>query len=145
MSTAIIIGAFIAALGLGAWCYAKCTADERQAGRAAIEKAAAEKAASEKAGREANERANFKVDVASAFEELVVNPDWLRGRSDSYAYRKSFMALREFFDTVSHLKHALEANRHLEETVRAQGKALREIRATQKDIQQALQMGQPIE
>lgn len=137
--------AAVTLIGIGVYLTRRYYGPVIREAREAAEAKAAEKAEQERRGREANDRANFKMDVAGVLEDLIQNPEWLRGRSDHKHYRRGFELLREFVGRFHKQRDQDQRIKDLEDRLRRNGEIARANEKLLRDIAKALQLGQPIE
>lgn len=112
-------------------------------------RAAADKAAKEVAeGREKDRRNNFRKELYSDLEQIIATPDMLVDhrygsllRGTGYRWKH----LAEFILRVKNLQDQGSAIASLEKRLFEQTKTIRELVQQNRDIQKALQMGNPVE
>ena len=148
MSATIIVCSVIAAGSVGLWFgYYANREVRREAAKKRLEEAQRAHAEAER-GREVNRFNNLKLDVYAILTEIVQDPEVLRGRRN-YPYPASsvreFDHLRRFLTAHKDFAQGLDRMKYVADGALAAANERRAIIETQKDIQKALGMGQPVE
>lgn len=127
------------------WFAMKVTRPARHAARKAAQEAAEKKAKEEALGRERNEREMLRRNVLGILNEAVGNPERLRGMRSYGEMPMDYDALRRFIQSHGEIRQAADRLVHYERAQASASQERRDIIATQKDIQKALGMGQPVQ
>lgn len=114
------------------------------------EKEAKQKAFVEAAGRETNRKANQKLEVLAILDEVIRNPQRLRGTHSSYPHTHfDHTDFREFIEksikAINRNESGTQALDELRTRVIKQSELIRDLQGQLKEISKALQLGQPVE
>ena len=103
-------------------------------------KEAAEKKVREVAyAREQERQQVFKREVVELLENLLQNPERYTSTTDYTRRHEKFPAVRSLVDQFRHWEQIQRTNKRLEESLSAQGKTIRELRAEIKEVHNKLQ------
>ena len=102
------------------------------------EKEFLEKARQEEYGREKNRKAVLKQEVFEVLSNAINYPDQLRG----VAYGEP---IREFVKRSNHIDFRTEDVMQLKQRMSKQSELIRDLQGQLKEINKALQLGQPVE
>ncbi|WGH28275.1 hypothetical protein 10P302A_gene0015 [Pseudomonas phage 10P302A] len=150
MSVLVTVLLVAATAGATTWIGFRCTKESRKLLAEKREEEAKKKAREEQEGREKNRREVQRREIFGELNEALNDPDrWLaRGQIVSYHSGKSrynYPAIAEVALFIQNHRRMKERNIDLESRLDAQGKKLRELQMQMRDIQKALQMGEPVD
>ena len=139
-STLILVICAILLVLLGCW-LGYSSKPNKEARKLLAEKEEKEflaKAAEQEAGREKNRRAILKQEVFEVLSAAINYPDQLRG----VAYGEP---IREFIKRSNHVEFRGEEVLQIKQRVSKQSELIRNLQGQLKEINKALQLGQPVE
>lgn len=102
------------------------------------EKEFLEKARQEEQGREKNRKAVQKMEIFEVVSEAIRAPEFLRGI-------RSADTIRDFVQRTQRLENSAETVSELRVRVSKQSELIRDLQGQLKEINKALQLGQPVE
>ena len=132
-----------------AWFFGYNSKPNKEARKLLEEKAEKEfkqKAAEQEAGRERNRKTVQKREVLEILNEAVSYPQRLRGQSSDHPHvHYDYTDLRRFVERSNHVEFRGEEVLQLKQQVAKQSNLIRDLQGQLKEINKALQLGQPVE